>query len=112
VRHGEGRLLAEKPDVIMEMENNGQVCLRYCDEKFVPTDRFPENPNGSMGAIAGVCDPSGRIFGLMPHPEAAVSLYQYPDWTRLREEARRNKTRLDEMGYGYMIFKNAYDYVK
>ena len=112
VRHGEGRLLVEKSDFLMEMEKNGQVCLRYCDEKFVPTDHFPENPNGSIGAIAGVCDPSGRIFGLMPHPEAAVSLYQYPDWTRLREEARRNKTRLDERGYGYMIFKNAYDYVK
>ncbi|MGQ9616161.1 MAG: phosphoribosylformylglycinamidine synthase subunit PurQ [Spirochaetota bacterium] len=112
VRHGEGRLLAENLDVIINMEHHGQVCLRYCDENFDPTDQFPENPNGSMGAIAGLCDPSGRIFGLMPHPEASVSLYQYPHWTRLKEEARRNKTSLDERGYGYLIFKNAYDYVK
>ncbi len=112
VRHGEGRLLTENIEVLQGIEDDGHVCLRYCDENFNPTDRFPENPNGSAGAIAGLCDPSGRIFGLMPHPEAAVSVYQYPDWTKLKEKAQRGGARMQERGYGYHIFKNAYEYVQ
>jgi phosphoribosylformylglycinamidine synthase len=93
------------------IEGRRLVALRYCDERGRPTMEFPENPNGSVASAAGVCDPSGRVFGLMPHPEAAVSIYQYPDWTRRREEARLRGEPLPEEGDGLRIFKNARAYV-
>ena len=55
-----------------DLEAAGQVVLRYVDEAGLPTQRYPDNPNGSLGAVAGLCDPTGRIAGLMPHPERAV----------------------------------------
>lgn len=101
VRHGEGRLCAGA-EILDAVEEQGLVSLRYCDGYGMPTMGFPENPNGSEHAAAGLCDPTGRIFGLMPHPEAAMSVYQYPDWTR---------GSTDERGDGYCIFKNAFEYV-
>ncbi len=110
VRHGEGRLIAEE-GTLETVEKNEQVPLRYGDGSFKATQRFPWNPNGSQNAIAGLCDPTGRVFGLMPHPEAAVSIYQYPDWTLVRERAKRSGAPLSEEGDGLALFKNAYHYV-
>jgi len=107
VRHGEGRMCAPVK-TLGEVENQRLVSLRYSDSHQNPTMDFPENPNGSEHAIAGLCDPTGRIFGLMPHPEAAVSLYQYPDWTR---KVVSKETPRDE-GDGYRIFKNAFENVR
>ncbi len=104
VRHGEGRLCAGA-ETLEAVEEQGLVSLRYSDSHGVPTMDFPENPNGSEHAVAGLCDPTGRIFGLMPHPEAAVSLYQHPDWTRSAKGT-------DRRGDGYRIFKNAFEYVR
>lgn len=110
-RHGEGRFLPKDGVVMSRIEGGRLVCLRYCGGDGEPTMEFPQNPNGSTGAVAGICDGTGRVFGLMPHPEAAVSLYQYPDWTRRREEGSRKGRALSEEGEGLMIFKNAFEHV-
>ena len=112
VRHGEGRLLVPEDGLLDRLEKNRHISLRYCDGEGRPTQEFPHNPNGSQNAIAGICDPTGRVFGLMPHPEAALSLYRYPDWTCLIERARRQGQVLPEQGDGYFIFKNAFKYIE
>ena len=69
---------------------------------------FPANPNGSLDDIAGICDPSGRIFGLMPHPEAYHHWTNHPDWTRVKDRCRRAGTPLPEdQTPGLTIFRNA-----
>jgi phosphoribosylformylglycinamidine synthase len=71
VAHGEGRFYADEK-VLDELENNGQVLFRYCDEKGAIT---PEaNPNGSVRNIAGICNKDRNVFGMMPHPERACSI--------------------------------------
>ena len=65
-------------------EANGQIALRYVGAAGGDAPAaYPENPNGSVDGIAGLCDPSGRVLGLMPHPERNVSPFQHPLWTRL-----------------------------
>lgn len=91
VAHGEGRLVGG-PGVIERLAAQGQVALRY-DAK--------DNPNGSTGDIAGICDPTGRIFGLMPHPERYLEWNRHPFWTRLGEGVRTGATP------GLMMFANA-----
>ena len=81
VAHGEGKFMAKDKAVLERLENNGQVVLRYCDEKGNPA-QYPDNPNGSENAIAGLSDETGRIFGLMPHPERHSFGWQNPRWTR------------------------------
>lgn len=86
VRHGEGKFYAEKP-VLNRLESGGHVVLRYTDEKGSPANgKFPDNPNGSINDIAGICDETGRIFGLMPHPEAFNSWMNHPQYTRMKNE--------------------------
>jgi phosphoribosylformylglycinamidine synthase I len=82
VAHGEGKFVLADPSALAALESNGQVVLRYVDESGRPTQAYPANPNGSPGAVAGVCDPTGRIFGLMPHPERFVDRLHHPRWTR------------------------------
>jgi len=76
---------------------------KYADAKSEPTMSYPDNPNGSLNCIAGICDSSGRIFGLMPHPERFISESQHPRWTG---------ERLSEQGDGFKIFQNAVDWIK
>jgi len=90
VAHGEGRFTAP-PEVVQTLETNGQVALRYVD-----------NPNGSVADIAGICDPSGLVFGLMPHPERYTDRTQHPQWTRLDSTVEPA---------GLKIFTNAVQYV-
>jgi phosphoribosylformylglycinamidine synthase len=112
VRHGEGRLLVADEKILDDLESGGHIPIRYCDAGGRPTQQFSLNPNGSQNAVAGVCDSTGRVFGLMPHPEAAVNLYQYPDWTTLRESASRQGYDVPEEGDGHVIFRNAFEYVR
>jgi len=109
VRHGEGRFIPMDQNIMHRLDRDKQISLRYCDENGKHTMEFPFNPNGSEAGIAGISDPSGRILGLMPHPEAAISIYQYPDWTGKRQPEEKNGISLK--GDGYLIFKNAYLYV-
>jgi phosphoribosylformylglycinamidine synthase len=93
IRHGEGRLVfaSSRPaEVLGKMERFGMLCIRYED-----------TPNGSDQNLAGLCDASGRIFGLMPHPEAFVRWTAYPEWTTA-------PARASAPGQGLALFENAY----
>ena len=86
-RHGEGKFLTASRADLERLQDAHQVALRYVDGDGRPTQAWPANPNGSPGAVAGVCDPSGRLFGLMPHPDAFLYDFQHPGWSRQRFES-------------------------
>ncbi len=102
IRHGEGKFVAEK-QILDQIEKKNLVALRYCDESGTCGAGFPANPNGSLNDIAGICDETGRIFGLMPHPEAFLSPFNDPDWTRRSALGEK----LPDSGEGTAIFRNA-----
>lgn len=81
VAHGEGKFLA-RPNELQRVEDEKLVVFRYCDAAGEPTMDYKFNPNGAMNAIAGVTDPSGRILGLMPHPERIIRKTQFDNWRR------------------------------
>ncbi len=93
VAHGEGKVVAD-PETLSDLN----VVLYYTDEHGSSNAGYPDNPNGSVGNIAGICDASGRVFALMPHPERYIRHTQHPQWTRLKKE---------EYGDGFQIFQNA-----
>jgi phosphoribosylformylglycinamidine synthase len=110
VAHGEGKFFTD-PQTLEALEAAGCVVLRYADEQGgAAGGRFPWNPNGSLNDIAGICDPSGRVFGLMPHPERHLHFTQHPCWTRMAEAYRREARPLPEEGDGMAIFRNAVTY--
>ena len=83
VRHGEGNLVPKDQATLERLERENLIVLQYAHpETGRPTLDYPYNPNGSPLGIAGLCDPSGRIFGLMPHPEAYNHPTNHPGWTR------------------------------
>ena len=98
VAHGEGKFVLADPSSLVKLEAAGQVVLRYADPEGRATSAYPANPNGSIGSVAGLCDPTGRIFGLMPHPERFVDPLHHPRWTR---------EGLGTEGDGLRIFRNA-----
>jgi phosphoribosylformylglycinamidine synthase len=102
VAHGEGRFITKDKNVLAGLNKKRQVALKYCDSKGRPCG-YPDNPNGSVQNIAGICDPSGRIFGLMPHPERHFLPVHHPRW--MREGLKRE-------GDGAMIFRNGVRYAK
>jgi phosphoribosylformylglycinamidine synthase len=102
IAHGEGRFVCRAPWVLEGLQKAGQVVLRYCDAAGNPGD-FPINPNGSEGHVAGLCDLTGRVFCLMPHPERHVLSTQHPRWTREGLAAE---------GDGLAIFRNAVRYFR
>lgn len=81
VAHGEGKFVASK-SILTQLEAQGQIVYRYCDTHGNPTQEYPENPNGSLHAIAGICDPSGVVLGMMPHAEDFVRREHHPNWRR------------------------------
>ncbi len=104
VRHGEGNFIAEDDELYERIVSGNLNAIMYSDAQYESTDvSYPLNPNGSKGSIAGICDETGRLFGMMPHPEAYLHYTNHPRWTR--EE-------LPEEGMGLLFFKNAYEYVK
>jgi len=92
IAHGEGKFIPRDKEVLKNLKKNNQVVFRYT-----------ENPNGSIDDIAGICDTTGRVLGMMPHPERHILGTQHPKWTR---------EGLKECGDGLMVFKNGVDYVK
>lgn len=92
IAHGEGRFVAASAGVLTRLRAQGQIALRYAAD---------DNPNGSEDAIAGICDPTGRIFGLMPHPERYLDWNRHPFWTRLDQTVHGRSTP------GLMMFENA-----
>jgi len=113
VRHGEGKFYAKK-EVIDRLIKKNQAVIQYADRDGNPAQgRWPFNPNGSLYDIAGICDSTGRIFGLMPHPEAYNHYTNHPDWVTKREElARMGKVIEREEGEGITIFRNAVEYIR
>lgn len=82
VAHREGKFFAT-PETLKKVEDDKLVVFRYVGALGKPTQKYPENPNGSLNAIAGITDPSGRILGLMPHPERFILKTQHPNWRRM-----------------------------
>ena len=103
VAHGEGKFIPRDKKVLDALAANGQIALRYCaPDGSKPV--YPDNPNGSSEDIAGICDTTGRILGLMPHPERHFLFEQHPYWTRL--------TKTSDFGDGAKIFENGINYVR
>lgn len=104
VRHGEGRFVTDTAETLERIEASHLAVLKYSDKSYAEDSMdFPANPNGSSNAIAGLCDPTGRLFGLMAHPEAFTHYTQHPRWTR---------EQLPENGDGLLLYKNAANFVK
>ncbi|NQT32470.1 MAG: phosphoribosylformylglycinamidine synthase I, partial [Candidatus Omnitrophica bacterium] len=81
IAHAEGKFIPRNGKVLDALKKNGQIVFRYSDKKGALTG-YPDNPNGSVDNIAGICDPSGRILGMMPHPERHITYLQHPNWRR------------------------------
>ncbi len=105
VRHGEGKFVVQDDQILAQIEAKHLAVVKYCDAGYrAPVMDYPLNPNGSVAAIAGVCDETGRLFGLMPHPEAYLHRTHHPRWTREPD--------LPEEGMGLWLYKNAVDYIR
>lgn len=120
VRHGEGKFVMPSTTDFDALHANHQLTVRYVDPSTEPgtgmTDEplpFPLSPNGSMRNIAGVCDSTGLVFGLMPHPEAVYAKWLHPDHTRNAAPGPEHSDALGEWeGEGLQMFRNAVDYAR
>jgi phosphoribosylformylglycinamidine synthase subunit PurQ / glutaminase len=104
IAHAEGKFIPRDDKVLKALRDNGQVVFRYTDVSGAASG-YPHNPNGSVDDIAGICDPSGRILGMMPHPERHISYLQHPRWRRPDEDR-------SSWGIGLKIFKNGVDFAR
>jgi len=102
VAHGEGKVVTKDAKVLEKLKSEGHIAFKFVDENGKEGD-YPINPNGSVDSIAGLTDTTGRVLGLMPHPERFVRPTQHPHWSRL-------KNRRD--GDGMTIFNNAIKFVQ
>lgn len=102
VAHGEGKFIAGDKGLLESLKRNGQIVFQYCDAqgKF---SGYPVNPNGSQAHIAGITDPTGRILGLMPHPERHIDAIQHPCARRLKNK---------QEGNGLQVFRNGVEYAR
>lgn len=112
VAHGEGNFFARKEELAL-IEKNRLIAMRYVKPGGAPAHgEFPYNPNGSMNDIASVCDRTGRIMGMMPHPERGMFFTQRDDWTSIKERLAREGRDIPERADGFAIFTNAVEYFK
>jgi len=81
VRHGEGQFVLRDKKLLEALSQAGMVPIKYCSESLDDSAGYPQNPNGSVENIAGICDPTGKILGLMPHPECSVARTMFPRFT-------------------------------
>ena len=119
IAHAEGKFVARDAGILDSLERAGQLCLRYCDPTAesgkrkadgsssqppapIPLLPYPINPNGAQRNVAGVCDETGRVLGLMPHPERHIDPTQHPRWTREKQDR----------GDGLAVFENAVRYFR
>lgn len=112
IAHGEGNFYAE-PQILTKMKKNDQIAFQYIKEDgSAANGEFPYNPNGALEDIAGVCDPTGRIFAMMPHPERFYSFENEDGWELAKEKLIRAGKPLPKAGDGLKIFENAAKYFK
>lgn len=110
VAHGEGNFYV-KEDVLKKMKENKQIVFKYVKEDGTPANgEFPINPNGAMEDIAAITDPTGKILGIMPHPERFNSFTNEDGWELKKEKLIREGKPLPSEGEGLIIFKNAIKY--
>ena len=104
IAHAEGKIAVRDTPALQRLGDEGRLVIRYGDEETTNGEElpFPQNPNGSIANAAGLCDPSGRVMGLMPHPERYLYPTQHPSWTRSSQAGNE--------GAGLQIFKNAVRY--
>ncbi|MCB9899381.1 MAG: phosphoribosylformylglycinamidine synthase I [Planctomycetes bacterium] len=106
--HGEGRLVPADESVRRRLFDDDRVVFRYADATGAPTMDYPANPNGATDAIAGLTDATGRVLGLMPHPERALFGFHHPEWTRRKSPGSAPP----DLGPGAPIFENACAWVR
>jgi len=104
VAHAEGKFIPKNDKALKTLRDNGQIVFRYTARNGSPAG-YPHNPNGSIDDIAGICDPTGRILGMMPHPERHVTYLQHPNW-------RRTPQNREDMGIGLKIFENGVKFAR
>lgn len=109
IAHGEGRFYAD-PKTLKEINDKKMVALKYVKGEICEYQNLEYNPNGSLEDIAGITDETGRILGMMPHPERALFPEQLPSWPLEKEKAKRLGKTLSNDGPGLQIFKNGVDY--
>lgn len=102
IAHAEGKVVTRDGETLDKLKTAGHIAFKYVDENGAEGD-FPVNPNGSMGSIAGLTDGTGRVLGLMPHPERFVRKTQHPRWTRMENDGAAD---------GMTIFNNAVKYIR
>lgn len=102
IAHAEGKFIPKNEKVLDNLKKNNQIVFKYADKKGKPAG-YPGNPNGSVDDIAGICDPTGKILGMMPHPERFIQRTQHPRWTR--ESIKKE-------GDGLALFYSGVEYVK
>jgi phosphoribosylformylglycinamidine synthase I len=101
VAHGEGKVITRDTETLEKLKQNNLIAFKYVDEQGRESG-YPVNPNGSVESIAGLTDATGRVLGLMPHPERFVRATQHPRWTRLKDKINAD---------GVTIFNNAVKYI-
>ena len=114
IRHGEGKFYCS-PDILDRLISGNLIAVQYALGNGTPANgQFPENPNGSINDIAGICDPTGRVFGLMPHPEAYLHVANHPLWTLQKEHHLRQRKSFDmnALTPGVRLLKNGVDYMR
>jgi len=107
IRHGEGKLYTLDKSLLTALDESHCVPCHYIDpETSEPTMKYPHNPNGSLNAMAAMCDSTGHIFGLMPHPEAYLFPQNHPHW-----DLQKLQGKLPPAGFGLLLFRNAINYL-
>lgn len=109
IAHGEGRFYAEEK-VLKKLEEKRRIAARYIKGEICDYQFLSPNPNGSLKDIAAITDQTGRVFGIMPHPERAILFTQLPNWPYLKEKFLREGKKLPRYGPGLQIFQNAVKY--
>jgi phosphoribosylformylglycinamidine synthase I len=108
IRHGEGKLIVKDLALRQQILDSALNCLSYADSEGQITDRYPVNPNGSELNCAALTDRTGQILGMMPHPEAHLSLYNHPNWRQLK----RQNPNISEEGEGLKLFQNIVRHIR
>lgn len=112
IAHGEGKVVTKDEATLEKLKSEGYIAFKYVDKDGDEGD-YPINPNGSMGSMAGLTDSTGRVLGLMPHPERHVRFTQHPHWSRLYNiRATSHEPRVTNYGNGMAMFTNAVKFIK